>query len=486
MTTAAPMSEAQRPSAGMACLGHFKVGGPMSRLNGDWGAQQSGWTAINTEYGSLSIKEKRLLNHASFGVKYVQSGQQPLRPFEPPPVRGPPNMQALAPNDMKRMHLIGNYGVISSPQPCTTDNVKSHLTVPPALPKPEPEMKLPKDVQLRKAFDLSSEIMQSPRMLQKSTSCPGKELYPETFGKFPFQDSALDRRVKKEPQVMDPDSGPPPPFKSPRARFEPPPRPGATFRRKWERNYSDLFNHNPPASPGRGAVPRADANQLLGSFQDTRTEVARRNGEYRPLRMRSADTALPGGKSPGRKDAASPRSPGARTRLGRGAAGRGGSGAGEVEVAVAAAEERASAAATNEVARATWEMTSPRNQHNLFDSAGQSASTSRLYSAASEARRRYEDDMAGYSSGTAAFTGFGQEQPKPRAPPRSKMTSSSPVLGLSPRGFHPRSPRARTLGDSRAGGSDDDMEMLPDKAVARERFRRQMSSDNVFRFDQGR
>ena len=41
--------------------------------------------------------------------------------------------------------------------------------------------------------------------------------------------------------------------------------------------------------------------------------------------------------------------------------------------------------------------------------------------------------------------------------------------------------RARTYGDRRGGGSDDDMESLGCKAVARERFRRQMSSDALFR-----
>jgi len=465
----------------------------MSRANTDWGSTQSGWTAIASEYGSLSIRERHVLNTASFGVQYVQTGQQPLGPFEPPPPRSPPDLRVLPPNDMRRMHLAGNQGVISSPQPCTTDNVKNHLYVPPAAPKEEPDMVLPRDYEWRKAFDISSGIMQSPRMLKKSTQSPSREIFSDSWGKFPFQDSCLDRHVKQKPQVAQESEVPAAPaFRSPRARFEPPARPGATFRRRREKNYSDLFSHSPPTSPGRGAIPRADANQLNGSFQDSRTEVARRNGEFRPLRMRSADPGSP--RSTFRDfhsfdreslNASSLRSPGARSRLERGAAGRGGGSGGDIDVVVATAEERAAAGNSQEAARAAWSNTSPRNDHHLFDAEAGAQGVVRFESTASEAAQRYKDDMASYAPGSA-FTGFGEERPRPRAPPppRSKMTSSSPVIGLwNQRGAHPRSPRARTYGDTRGGGSDDDMDLFPAKAVARERFRRQMSSDSVFRFD---
>lgn len=449
-----------------------------------------GWNDLTPRWQSLTLGDRKQMTYSSIRSDYILGGgatdggrpQPEWTPCAPPPPRHVlVSLPVDPPVDVKQSHLHGNAGVISNPRPNITDNVKNYLVpfhvsgAEQARPSPSSTF-APKE---RKMFEQSSELFESPRLLNTSTLTPQRELHSANYVTFPYEDSTLDTHAEKRPQVLDPECESPPSSpaarRPPPARFEPPSRPGACFRRRKEKNYSDLFDVNPP--PAAGAcesqrVPRVDANQLWASFsfQDIRTEVARRNGELRrmPQRMLSE-----------------PDLAGALKRSVP--AGMGGSGGGgEDEVRVALAEEGAVLAASEAPSAVLW-ASSPESRKDMWSSPESRKDTKRVAGkgltellTADVARRQYSNHM-----NSSVFTPKAldaEEAPSPRAlsTPRTQLGNSKPVLGVSsPRSgsLSPRSPRVVCCGDDRGGTSDDKMHILPCKAAARERFRRHMSSN---------
>mmetsp|Transcript_53165 Transcript_53165/g.88111 ORF Transcript_53165/g.88111 Transcript_53165/m.88111 type:complete len:362 (+) Transcript_53165:52-1137(+) len=347
----------------------------------------------------------------------------------------------------------------------------------------------PRDI---KVWEQSSEIFDSARRLEASYGSP-REAREDLFDanhNFLHGDSSLDGHVPKrqiafsqfEAALQERER----PIRSPRVRFEPPQRPGAAFRRRREKNFSDLFDHSPPPAVGKSRLPSVDVNQLSQhhcSFLDMRTEVARRNGEMRrPVRMSSAPV-LEGVSSAGLRlgdlaqgeqepSTADPPSSAAQSwrrlhsprGVGSGvlpAGGGGCGGGGEAEFVAAAAEEESQMIAAQEQAARLWR---DRDAGSSLDHADMDSSPRNM----SGSRRDFVKDMCRRVFGERQMIDWNAVQsPRPEIP---GMKSPRP-----PRS--PKSPPAMARPTSLAGFNEDNLENFACKAAARGRFQRQMSSD---------
>merc|ERR1719215_1163222 len=210
-----------------------------------------------------------------------------------------PGWEVEQPKALKQRHLYGNVGVITNPQPSSTNFTDFLVPVAVHAPDFEGAYKLyrPEATRDRKLLEQSSEMFDKPRHLVPSTLSPRQEIRDVGHANFPYNDTSLDEYVPKKPIARAVDGTPPVPSSTPRAprpcvKFEPPTRPGAAFRRRTEKNFSDLFDYEAP--PAGDLRSRHDVTEMASiDFQDTRLEVAWRGGNRFPRRMRSAPE-LPG------------------------------------------------------------------------------------------------------------------------------------------------------------------------------------------------
>merc|ERR1719460_1555541 len=100
-------------------------------------------------------------------------------------------------------------------------------------------------------LEQSSEIFDRKRNLVPSTLSPQQEIWDVGHANFPYYDTSVDYKVPKKPPAPSVDGATSVPSPTPRAskpclKFEPPTRPGAAFRRRTEKNFSDLFDYEAP------------------------------------------------------------------------------------------------------------------------------------------------------------------------------------------------------------------------------------------------
>jgi len=446
------------------------------------------------EWGRLQQSDKKQWELSSYQSQYLFRDRLPSREWVPPSQR--PRLIPPAPAEvpearaLKQSHLHGNVGIITNPQPSTTDTTNFLMRVPYHKASDIDKSPRPLYHKDRKLFEQSSEILNMPRMLSASTLSPRQELFDAGYQNFPYGDTCLDKHVPKRLSVRAVDAPPQPPQthradpssprRTPRAKFEPPTRPGACFRRRSEKNFSDIFSieETSPVPYGLNRMPRADSNTLACQgfdFQDTRTEVARRNGEFRvPERMRSAP------ELPGTDAVRSPRSP-RRTYREFPPAGIGGcGGGGESELMAGLDEEEEMIERADVEAGKIWKAMK-RHSINIDE----------ISSPLNRARRQLIKERCSKAFGEATPIDWGavhspraympgMDLPIPQRLPKSQLTAGAP-----------RSPRCRSRdGLLRTGGSprdvpfsprvamsEEEIDALPCKAASRGHYQRQMSSD---------
>jgi len=467
---------------------------------------------LSHDWGNLSTKDRRQLGLSAWHSRYILNGDvnhsgescawQPAGPVPPP--SSVAVLHVDPPAEMKRSHLHGNAGVVTNPQPALTDKVKSFLVKVDAPVPTSPRIQGGENQSSRdrKVFELSSDLFESERLLFASTHAPKRELFDACYASFPYGDSSLDQHVTKGPGTVCVDSptstlrSPMSTLRSPRIRFEPPARPGASFRRRTEKNFSDMFDSEPPpaATAGPKRMLCTDMNQLSsGFFQDMKTEVARRNGELRrppPRRLRSEPNLCISHRSsprpacvvtteetPNAAAGTDPRQAPAAARKTTHfcpAAGLAGSGGGEAHALAAASEEAFAAEAAEIPANALWQQASSNAPCRGWRVSADGQEPGETLQFASDSQQRYGDDMSSRAFGGAAVIRVAGASP-------TRLGATPPLFShRSPRS--PRSPRAVSNGDDRGGSLDDDLEGMLCKAAARERFRRHMSSDSASLF----
>lgn len=408
---------------------------------------------------------------------WVPPSQRPK--FIPQPAPEVPEARAL-----KQSHLHGNVGIITNPQPSTTDTTNFLIRVPYHKVNDVDKSSRPLFHKDRKIFEYSSEILNSPRLLNASTQSPRQELFDASYPNFPYGDTCLDEHVPKSLNVRAIDAPPQPqtpssPRRSPRAKFEPPTRPGACFRRRSEKNFSDILGSSPPVAYGLNRLPRADMNTLGFQgfdYQDTRTEVARRNGEFRvPARMRSAP------ELPGTDAVRSPRSLRRQSYRESPPAGIGGcGGGGESELMMGLDEEEAMTERADVASGKIWDA---MKRHSIDIEAMPSPLTRARRQLIMERSKVFGEakpiDWGAVHSPREYMPGMDVPIPQrmrksPLGEPRSPRCKSRD--GLLRGGGNPRdcafSPRV-----AYALQSEEEIFELPCKAASRGHYQRAMSSD---------
>lgn len=464
-------------------------------------AAERGWADLAPNWHALSVPDRKQLCQSSSRSQFVTQAEWPERGGWQPSPRAPPafsvaHLEVEPPARLKQTQLAGSSKHITHP-PSAADVQSTYLGAmcDPVPSSPRLEARLAAEQRQiraaaaaasslagrtaagagapgaapveqahggaggRKMLELSSGILASDRLLQKSTLSPRQELYAVGYGSFPYGDSSLDGHTAREKAE---DGGPartPRAARAPVAKFEPPTRPGASFRRKCEKNFSDLFSpeQDPPAPP-RQAPPRADANTLsCFHFQDTQTEIARRPGDHQLFREASF--------------------PATKRRPSRGATGK------DEEGGADAGAGPAEDGARSPGAQPPSSLAANARRASAANGLAESRSSPSVIRFFSEASQRYSADMASQvplGSGRTVVVAGGELQechPRP-VQGLSSPRGNAPGPGKPSPGAPPRSPRAVTCGDSRRGGElSGEIDMLDCKVAARERFQRHMSSD---------
>lgn len=330
-------------------------------------------------------------NEASENATWVPPSQRQ----RPPPSQG---WEVEQPKALKQRHLYGNVGIITNPQPSTTNTTDFLVRVP---YRGEEVRSLPRAEEMRdrKLLEQSSEIFDRPRNLVPSTLSPRQDLFSNNFGDFPFVDTTVDDHapkfsIGKKPGVQaysETSAGPSPRASKPAMKFEPPTRPGAAFRRRNEKNFSDLFEYEAP--PAAEVKPRHEVDVHTGVGYEVQ------NRRF-PMRMRSAPE-LPETADVRREMAnASTNASTAGATNRRPPAGAGGSSGGEAEARLARQEGQRRAEVDKESAGKIWEAM--RNH----SSASEDASFDILTGGPpmNEARRRFVTDHSSQVFGEASKT----------------------------------------------------------------------------------
>lgn len=231
----------------------------------------------------------------------------PSRPAPPGPTESMLQTMDVPAAAVKRQQLNGHIGVITNCDHATAGSLR-----PVPIP-PEDRQRLHQiqpNARARKQFDMSSGIFENTAEdVRKSLEASHELGYG---GHSDIVRLTTDSRPVSGPCCNT--TSPPQGARSPRLAFEPPARPGASFRRRTEKNYSDLFDHESPPNIGTKRLQHGDAMDLTCaySWSDTRTEVARRNREFATASAASACSAEAGdGAQTARASARDGRSPGA-------------------------------------------------------------------------------------------------------------------------------------------------------------------------------
>lgn len=473
------------------------------------------------QWDALPHSDKKQWEMSAVNSRYLWGSEAGSDVAWVPPSQRPPLPQQVCPQAedariLKQTHLHGNVGVITNVQPSTTDSSNflvrvpyrscSEISPPNQCPSPRLWNAPPKD---RKVFEQSSEIFNTSRNLAPSTLSPREDLFDVSYGNFPYCDTGLDAHVRQKLTARGAEEPQPPatPSATHRAtqsiKFEPPMRPGAAFRRRTEKNFSDLFDSELPlAAASQGRRQRSEIDLACGSmsFQDIRTEAARRNGDLRdanaprrfPMRMRSApelpDTDKVRGDADTVTDNTSKASAGGR-RMARQASGRlgelrpaggGGTSGGAAEYRQVEKDEERLDFAARDAADADGTIWKAMRKHNAAP-----LDIEEISSPLTRARRQTIAERQSQAFGEATKIDWNAVH-SPRAhipgmdtmrPPRQTRDAPwSPRSGARELLRGSASPRDGRY-SPRAAITDEIIDSLPCKAASRGNYQRAMSSD---------
>lgn len=310
-----------------------------------------------TDWHRLSSRERFQIGMHSYKVADGMSCAAVRRGLQKEKVSAScPDLHVPPAADAKQRMLHGNTGIITAPEPSISDNqcflvaVKarrpsksgsewfpkqeqlfldnSELARLQATPRREAstgsrnarslsrEPAVPRSARSQRMHNLSSELFDTPRMLQPSSISPKREIREDSHLDFLRCDSARDtyRSPRRDtssratsvdwtprtenseaPSFQDATprchqrSSPSAPGKPVTLWGEPKVEEVGENRRRHEKNYSDLFGR-PSPTKFIGNLPRSDATQLTSSYcwHDVRTELARRSEQCHNARTQKS------------------------------------------------------------------------------------------------------------------------------------------------------------------------------------------------------